>query len=192
MRLIYFVSSVLVGVLLGLGVTYAVIAHGLSFDQQVKGGWTFIPRAGAPEMDPYRRARLFIEGELPLASGEGYVLRATRDADGLPLRGECQYRLSGPLPRARFWTLTLTTADGTLIEHPTERAGFTSSEIIRPQDGHGVIEIGPEPLAGNWLPSPPDREITMLFRFYETPLSATATLLDAAQLPRLTRIGCRP
>lgn len=179
------------GIALGLGATWSVIARGISFDQQHKGIWLFVPRAGAPDMDPYRRARVFVEGELPLAAGEGFALRATLDSEGQALDGQCQYRLAGPMPAARFWTLTLTTPDGDLITHPTQRAGFTSSELVRFQDGASVIMIGADPLAGNWLPAPREGRFTLMLRLYETPLSATATILGADQVPRIDRIRCR-
>jgi hypothetical protein len=191
MRFLALVLTIIAGIIGGFTATYAVIRHGISFDQQKKGAWEFVARAGAPEIDPYRRARVFVEGELPLAAGEGFSLRAARDSRGEALDGRCIYRIAGAMPAARFWTLTLSARDGRLLPHPTGRSGFTSAEIIRPGDGAVVIDIGADPLAGNWLPAPREGGFVLVFRFYETPLSATATLLDPAAVPMIERVRCR-
>jgi hypothetical protein len=94
------------------------------------------------------------------------------------------------MPVARFWTLSLTTPDGRPIITPIQRTGFTSAEIIRHGTGSFAIEIGPRPLAGNWLPSPETGPYILTLRFYETPLSATATVLEPRMLPELHREGC--
>ena len=192
MHFLAFLLSACAGLLLGLGLTVGVVQYGVSFDQQHQGAWDFVPRAGAPDIDPYRRARVFVEGELPLASGEGFSLRAHRDSAGTPLTGACNYRLSGTMPVARYWTLSLTTPDGLPITHPTGRSGFTSAEIVRAQDGSGAIMIGAEPLAGNWLPAPLARDFVLVLRLYETPLSATATVLEARGVPVIETVKCRP
>jgi hypothetical protein len=190
MRRLILILAVLLGIVSGFAATFGVMRYGISFDQQVKQGWEFVARAGAPEIDPYRRARLLSSGELPLASGEGFSLRAHRDAEGAVLDGHCQYRLAGRLPAARFWTLTLSLPDGRLADHATGRHGFTSAEIIRTGAKPLDIVIGPDPLPGNWLPAPRDNAFVLTLRFYETPLSATATILDAATMPLLERVRC--
>ena len=190
MRSLLILLSLMTGIVLGLFSTYIAAVRGITFDGIMLGGWQFVPRAGAPDMDPYRRAHLFSRGELPLASGEGYTLLASTDHQGQPLDGTCHYQLTGPTPHARFWTLALTTNDGLGLIHPTERTSFTSAQIIREQGGKFSIQIGPRPLAGNWLPSPDGRPFLLMFRFYETPLSASATVLDARIMPVLTRVEC--
>lgn len=192
MRLAPVLIAALAGLTAGFTLTAFIVDRGISFDAQQLGIWEFVPRIGAADMDPYRRAHLFAAGELPLASGEGLVLRTGRDQDGLPLRGDCRYRFTGPVPAARYWTLVLNTPDGQAFANPAGRNGFTSAEIVRVHGGGFAIEIGPQALAGNWLPSPPGRPFTLIVRLYETPLSAAATKLDAANLPVLTRLGCPP
>jgi hypothetical protein len=152
------------------------VAGPSAFPHALTGGWLFLPRQGSPEIDPYSRARMFHEGELPLAAGEGFALRARADSDGNTLSSACEYRLWAPFPAARYWTVTLVDAAGRLVPNLAERHGFTSAEIVRPAEGPFTIEIGPEPLPGN--------------RLYETPLAATATQLDPRTIPRLSRIRC--
>lgn len=190
MRKIWIVLSILIGIGIGLGLTSLVVREGIAFDVVRLGPWEFVPRAGSSDMSPYRRTRLFVDGELPLASGEGYALTARKDSAQDRLSGNCRYHVTGPVSASRFWTLTLTTPEGNLITNAAERYGFTSSEIVREPDGQFSIEIGPDPLAGNWLPSKLDQDFTLTFRFYETPLSATATVLEMHMVPVLTKTGC--
>lgn len=191
MRLLLILFVVVLGIAAGLGLTAFAIGAGAPYLVRQVQGWEFSPRVGSPEIDPYARARLFSEGELPLAAGEGYTLRARRDLDGAPLDAACHYRLSSPFPSARYWTVTLTDRSGRLVPNLAERTGFTSAEIVRRHDGPFTLEIGPEPLAGNWLPTGRKAGgFEIILRFYETPLAATATILDARTMPTLSKIGC--
>lgn len=192
MRYAIFLLSVLSGILMGLALTNLSVGAWSDLFVTHQRNWAFSPRIGAPDIDPYARARLFSEGELPLASGEGFTLRARFDDNGAVLDRLCSYRLSAPFPAARFWTLTLTDQSGRLVSNLAERHGFTSGEIVRSHDGAFAIEIAPDASAGNWLPTgaEPGR-FELLLRFYETPLAATATQLDPRTLPRLQKTGCR-
>jgi hypothetical protein len=157
------------------------------------GAWQFSSHAGAPDADPYARARVFLSGELPVANGQGFTLRAYTDSTGAALARHCTYRLASPFPAARYFTLTLTDASGHLVPNLMERASFTSSEIVRQEGGRFEIVIGPSPRAGNWLPTGAlPGSFVLDLRFYDTPLSATASQLQAASLPRIELLECAP
>jgi hypothetical protein len=190
MRLLTILAAILAGLVGGTALTALVARDGIVFDRRMLGGWVIAPRIGSELIDPYSRARVLVSGELPLANGEGFGLTAERDHSGRALDGRCTYRLSGSMPAARFWTLTLTTPDGRPVVTPLQRTGFTSAEIIRHGNGSFAIEIGPRPLAGNWLPTPESGVFILNLRFYETPLSATATVLEPRMLPELRQEGC--
>jgi len=191
MRLVLILIVVLAGIAAGVGLTTFAIGGGAPYLVRQMHGWEFSPRIGSPDIDPYARARLFAEGELPLAAGEGYTLRTHADVDSAPLDAACRYRLSSPFPPARYWTVTLTDRSGRVVANLAERIAFTSAEIVRQHDGRFSIEIGPEPLPGNWLPTGrKSGGFEIVLRFYETPLAATATILDARTMPTLRKIGC--
>ena len=176
---------------MGLALTAFAVGPGAPLFVPKLNGWSFSPRIGAPDIDPYARARLFSEGGLPLASGEGFALQTRIDNEGSLLDSACQYRLTSPFPVARYWTITLVDRNGKLVPNLAERTGFTSSEIVRNHEGRFSIEISPSPQAGNWLPTGSNSgAFEVILRFYETPLAATATQLDIRTLPTLRKTGC--
>ena len=112
MRFLSLIAALLAGLVAGLGLTALVARDGVVFDRQQLGAWSFAARIGSENIDPYARARMLVSGELPLANGEGFSLVASVDDQGEKLSARCTYRVSGPLPAARFWTLTITTPGG--------------------------------------------------------------------------------
>lgn len=191
MHIVFILIICLSGSIVGLALTAFAVGSGAPLFVRQLNGWSFSPRIGAADIDPYARARLFSEGGLPLASGEGFALQARSDSDGAPLDSSCQYQLASPFPIARYWTVTLVDRSGRLMPNLAERTGFTSSEIVRTHEGLFSIEIGPVPQAGNWLPTGRNTgAFEVILRFYETPLAATATQLDSRTLPTLRKKGC--
>jgi len=193
MRRIALVLCILCALVSGIAATLRAVTPKSGMVAASLGPWRFAAHIGAPDIDPYVRARLFLSGELPVAAGQGYTLRAYEDSTGATLDRQCTYRLRSPFPTARYFTLTLTDKDGRLLANLVERYSFTSSEIIRSENGAFDIVISPEARPGNWLPT---GSITGPFaldlRFYDTPLAATATQLSATTLPRIEKLGCLP
>jgi hypothetical protein len=193
MQRIALVLCVLAALVVGVLLTLRSVTPLSSLVATQLGAWRFSSHAGAQDTDPYTRARLFLSGELPVASGQGYTLRAYHDSAGATLNRRCTYRIAAPFPAARYFTLTLTDKDGRLVPNLMERASFTSSEIVRREGGKFDIMIGPGPLSGNWLPTGALPGAFVLdLRFYDTPLSATASQLHAASLPRIEALECAP
>lgn len=193
MRWIPALISATLGVALGTMVTLRAVVPHSAMVAQTLGPWRFASTIGAIDADPYVRARLFLSGELPVASGQGYTLRAYEDSTGARLDRRCRYRVPSPLPPARYFTLTLTDTDGRLIPNLVERNSFTSSEIVRSEGGGFEFVISPDPQPGNWLPTGATSGVFALdLRLYDTPLSATATQLNAEALPSILRLDCVP
>jgi hypothetical protein len=192
MPLLTLTAALLAGLLGGTALTAYVARDGIVFDRRLIGPWMNAPRTGSEAIDPYARAKMLVSGELPLANGEGFVLIAEQDSDGRSLTGRCTYRMTGPIPTARYWTLTLAGPDGRFVPNPVQRNGFTSSEVLRFAGEPVSIEISARPMPGNWLPSPENGRFVLALRLYETPLSATATVLEPRHVPTLERSGCLP
>ena len=178
------------GVALGLAATWASVERGLGFGAVRAGPWTAWPRSGSPEADPYARAVLSKTGEVPLGLGEGLTFTATTDSTGAALLGSCGYDFSGPVPPARYWTLTAATPDGRLIGNAANRYGFTSAEIVRQAGGTFSIAVARDVQPGNWLPLGNAETFQLVLRLYDTPVSATASALGAKTMPAIARTEC--
>jgi len=178
-----------IGVMLGLLVTIFSLnpdARGL-----VAGPWRGSLRDGATDIDPYSLASVDRSGTLPLGAAEGVSFVATTDSAGAPLSPACDYAVSGAMPVARFWTLSVLTPDGFPIPNPAQRYAFTSAEILRQSHEPVLINVATEARSGNWLPIGKAQPYVLALRLYDTGLSAVGSTFDAATLPRIQKLRCR-
>jgi hypothetical protein len=174
----------------GLGATWFAVTHAAAFGPIRVGAWTAWPKTGTPDIDPYARATMARNGDLPIASGDGIAFFARADDAGRALDGRCEIVLEGITPAARFWTLTLYDPDGRLIVNAADRYAFTSQEITRQADGHFTIAIAPRARAGNWLPTGGADHIVLVLRLYDTPVGAATRIGHEAAMPSITQGGC--
>jgi len=182
--------ALVLGLALGLGATWASLDKGIGFGLVRAGPWIAFPKAGSRGADPYARAALSRTGELPLDLAEGLAFTARWDSEGAALEAACAYRIEGPAPQARYWTLSALSADGRLVANAAERLAFTSAEIVRPERGGWSVRVGRQAQPGNWLPYGGQGPFQIVLRLYDTPVSATAASLRANDLPRIVREGC--
>jgi hypothetical protein len=185
--------TALAGAALGLAATHFMVSRGLSFDRVMAGPWRAMPQVPATGGDPYARAAIARSGQAPLGVAEGLAFTAVIDSDGATLDAACDYRVSGAVPPTRFWTLTVTDADGKLVAsaaRQVRRAGFTSSEILRDGVGGFQIVLAREARAGNWLPLAQPGSFMLALRLYDSPHSLQAGVLDAAEMPTIVVERC--
>jgi hypothetical protein len=151
------------------------------------GPWVTWPALGGRDVDPYARAITVRSGALPLGTGEGIEFLASRDDAGQPLHVSCNYTVSGSMPAARAWTLTVYDPSGGT---QGERAGLTSAEVLRRPDGAVDITLSRRALPGNWLPLPPSGRFILALRLYDSPQSADPAAIEPATMPRIVRGDC--
>lgn len=182
------VVAVFVGVLLGLGLTI----RSLDLDQRgvSVGAWRSTPRDGSGEVDPYALAANARAGLLPLGAAEGLTFVARTDDAGDAFRSNCDYVLKGPMPSARFWTVSLLDDEGFPIANAADRYGFTSADILRFVGDPAVIRVAPTARSGNWLPSGKARTYLLMLRLYDTGLSTGHADLAEAHLPHIAKAAC--
>ena len=189
-RLIALFAALALGAALGLASAAWSVRARVAFGALGAGPWTAHPLAGGESRDPYAAARAARTGELPFDIAEGVAFLARADSQGRPLDGACDYRVAGAAPHARFWTLTASDARGRLVENDAQRQGFTSSELVREEDGGFVLRLSPQARPGMWLPTQGLRRMTLALRLYDTSLSAVSSSISATALPRIERVGC--
>ncbi|MCT8971233.1 DUF1214 domain-containing protein [Microbaculum marinisediminis] len=186
------VAVIIVAAVLGIGSAWLAVVGDVGFESIRVGAWTAWPTAGASNSDPYIRARFARTGELPISAAEGAAFVAREDSGGEPLTGKCDYLVTGRTPAAQWWTLTLyRDADLSLIENPTDRYSFNSTDILRKPDGAFDVVVSAKARPGNWLPGDErvDR-LRLVFRLYDTPIATGGSVADI-EMPAIERGGCR-
>ena len=181
--------AVLIATTVGFSTAWYAVEHGRQYGAVAVQQWTAWPRAGGPDADPYSVALLARTGEVPLGAGEGVAFTAEADDTGMPLTGRCSYLVAGQTPAARLWTLTGYDATGRLMANAARRSGFHSREIVRHPDGGIEIMVSTKASPGNWLPIARVDRFRLVFRLYDTPLTAGSGAADIV-MPRISRSGC--
>jgi len=179
-----------VAIVVGLGATWFALTEGTAFGAITIGAWTAWPKTGTAGVDPYARAAIARNGELPIGSGDGVAFFASADDNGRALDGRCDVILSGTTPQARFWTLTIYDREGQLIASSLERKGFTSQEIARQADGSFAIVVAPRARPGNWLPTGGAERYVLVMRLYDTPIGVATRASREATMPAIAVERC--
>lgn len=191
MRLILItLTALLLATVVGVGATWMTTTRGTDIGTLTIGAWTARPRTGTADVDPYSRATIVRNGELPISTGDGVAFTATTDDKKKPLDGRCDVVVSGVTPAARFWTLALYDRKGHLVANSLQRYGFTSQEIVRGSDGSFRIEIASRARAGNWLPTGGIERYALMLRLYDTPVGVATRSQRDAPMPSIATVGC--
>ncbi|PIT02477.1 membrane protein [Bradyrhizobium nitroreducens] len=191
MRLILItLTALLLATVVGVGATWMTTTRGTEIGALTIGAWTARPRTGTADVDPYSRATIVRNGELPIGTGDGVAFTARADDKKKPLDGRCDVIVSGVTPPARFWTLTLYDRKGHLVANSLQRYGFTSQEIVRQSDGSFEIRIASRSRAGNWLPTGGIERYTLMLRLYDTPVGVATRTQRDAPMPSISTVGC--
>jgi hypothetical protein len=185
-----YLSAAAAGIALGLILTWVVIDRKKGFGSIEAGPWTSFSRIGATDVEPYSRAILAYYGETPLSESEAISFVAYGDSSGADFNADCDYAVSGEVPVAHYWTLTLYSPDGALISNPASRYGFTSREVLRNSSGQFLITIARHARPGNWLPSGDAARFVLVLRLYDSELSTASGTIDAGKMPVLVKGPC--
>jgi hypothetical protein len=177
------------GLALGLWATQATLSGALPIAVDEIGGWRLEARAGAADADPYTRARVERDGEIPLALGEGLRLTRRTDSDGRALDPGCVYKVGALAPPSRYWTLEAIDAAGLPLANAANRYVLRSSEILREPDGAFWIYVSAGAHAGNWLPVGTTR-FGLALRLYDPALTGAAVGFEQAVAPHVVRVAC--
>jgi hypothetical protein len=184
------VITLLIATGVGISATWITTTRGTEFGTLKIGAWTARPKTGTSDVDPYSRATITRNGELPIGTGDGVAFTATADDGKKPLDGRCDVIVSGITPPARFWTLTLYDNKGHLVANALQRYGFTSQEIVRGADGSFEIRIASRSRAGNWLPTGGIERYALMLRLYDTPVGVATRTQRDAPMPTIATTGC--
>ena len=191
MRLLFVtVLALALATVIGVGATWMTATKGTDLGTLTIGSWTARPKTGTADIDPYSRATIVRNGELPIGTGDGVAFTTASDDKKKPLDGRCDVVLSGVTPPARFWTLTLYDSKGHVVANALQRYGFTSQEIVRAADGSFEIHVASRSRAGNWLPTGGIERYALMLRLYDTPVGVATRTKRDAPMPAIATVGC--
>lgn len=114
---------------------------------------------------------------------------ATADDRGKPLRARCSYRISGPPPAARWWSVTAYADDYFLFDAPNQQYSLNATTAVLDAQGHFALATGPQEMPGTyWLPTPGDRGVVLTLRLYN-PLPELQANPGGLVPPAITPVG---
>jgi hypothetical protein len=187
--LIGLLLSFIIAGAIGLGSTWFALSGNISFGALALGAWKADPHRGTTGVDPYARAAIARNGELPVGVGDGITFIAGVDDAGRPLDGRCDVLIRGTTPPARYFTVTLYSPSGSLVANSLSRFGFTSQELVRDRGGDFEVAVSPRARPGNWLPTGGVEHYLLVMRFYDTSLGIATRAGREAPMPTLTSSG---
>jgi hypothetical protein len=174
-----------------LGVASAAATLWAARALPTRDSWVFDERVGTAQAGPYVRALVAIGGLLALGRDETMYWLARTDANGAPLRSRCRYRIAGPVPGARFWSVAAYAEDHFLFANDAGRHAFGADAADGARFEIVTGPVAPEPAVRAWLPTPGDRGLVLVLRLY-MPDASVARDPHALALPRIEPIGaCR-
>ena len=186
---------------LGAGSAWLVVRSQLDRGGVSVGAWRTSTLAGSTHADLYTRAVVAVGALLALNREETVYYVATTDSDGRPLRSRCRYRISGPAPDARWWSVTAYAEDRFLFDAPGRHYSVNGHNVPKDAQGRFSFETGPTPPpngaapapsspagATPWLPTPGDRGLSFTLRLYNPAPELMANPASLAA-PRIERLG---
>ncbi len=187
-----FLVAIALAIAFGVGIliTKSAISRSSGFSALVLGAWQAFPKAQTSEADPYARNHRAKASGLLLGSAEGLVFYADNDDAGEALTGGCTYRVTGKVPQARFWTLSLAdAANKPLSARPGLPAALNAQSVLYDNDGTLTVSVSQNPQSGNWLAVPAVGHYRLAFTLFDTPVAGSSGLLDLS-MPTIVREGC--
>ena len=177
----------------GAGSAWLAVRSQLDSGGVMAGVWRTSTLAGSSDADIYTRAVIAVGALLALNRDETMYYVATSDSTGRALRSRCRYRISGPAPDARWWSLTAYAEDRFLFPNAERRYSLNGGTAPLDARGHFTFESGPTPPAGNpptvpWLPTPGDRGLSFTLRLYN-PAAGLAAAPASLAAPVIERMG---
>jgi len=189
LNLVVFVALAVGG---GLGTAWYMIEAGSRLNTRTFGPWMTFTSAGRPDADPYTRAHMVRNAQLPLSSTLELTFRAKSDSSGGRLTSACDYAVLMEDQGSAWWSLAVFDGQGRLIQNAAERHAFNSSTAMREPDGRTVVVLARDARPGNWLPSGRSGRVVLVLTVQDAGMAAVVHDGGSPKsLPEIQRTGCR-
>jgi hypothetical protein len=181
--------AVVVGILLGLALTWFAVFRGDMPGGVADGPWRTNLSIGAANGDAMTRASVALHGLLALNRSETLYYTATTDGSGAALDGACTYKVSGRDPDARWWSITAYGPDDYLIPNAARAYSVSKNSVVRGKPDLFAATVSPRPAPADWIATMPGR-FSLTLRLYNPGAAAAADPAHAV-LPGIARESCR-
>ena len=177
-------------VVLGLGSAWWVLKKAPWLNPSVEVcAWRANMHAGSQDAGLYTRATIAVHALLALGRDETMYFVANRDDAGHALRAQCNYRITGVPPQARWWSITAYAQDLFLFDAPNGHYSLNGSTAILDAAGTFALSTGPVEQADTyWLPTSGTGALVLTLRLYN-PAPALQAAPQSLVAPAVQKIG---
>jgi hypothetical protein len=153
------------------------------------GAWRANMHAGSQDAGFYTRATIAVNALLALGRDETMYFVATRDDAGQPLRAQCNYRITGVPPQARWWSITAYAQDLFLFDAPNGHYSLNGTTAVLDAAGRFALSTGPVEQTGTyWLPTPTAGALILTLRLYN-PAPSLQAAPQSLVAPAVQQLG---
>lgn len=186
---IYFLISLTLGLGAGIYSAQYGVRQGATTPAVVIGPWQSITEIDDNELNPYALAHMSNYGNLKLGNFEALYFTAKDDDEKKSLSGNCEYTVTGKVPEAKWWSITIYDQDGMLIENQAERYSFNATNMRIKNNAAFNISLAANARPDNWIPIKPDQPFVIVLRLYSPDINS---IRDANEIsfPRIERLNC--
>ena len=188
-KLIYPLISIVLAILIAFGASYLALENSSRTPVRI-GPWQTNIQTGSENAGIYLRAWVALNAPWALKSSEVIYFLAYEDSQGQKLDCNCDYRIEGTEPAARWWSIAAY-EDLHFINNPINRYSLNANTVELDNLMGFRIHLTPEAKYINWLPGCKNGgELVIALRCYG-PSEALRNNLANAQLPAITKMNCK-
>ncbi|OLF71457.1 hypothetical protein AWH62_13005 [Maricaulis sp. W15] len=181
------VLTFLIGLVCGAVLAATLVFSPIEIGGVSNGPWITNPHIGSSDANPLTRALVARRGLLALTREEAVYFTATRDSNDLNLSERCAYEITGEIPPARWWSITIYDEDSFLPRNGLDRHAVNSRSVDVDGDGRVVIPVGQA--SPGAIATDQAGLFSLTLRLYH-PDPIVLEDLDSLDFPRIERIGC--
>jgi hypothetical protein len=177
-------------VAVGLGSAWWVLKKAPWLNPSVEvGAWRANMHAGSQEAGLYTRATIAVNALLALGREETMYFVATRDDAGHALRAQCNYRITGVPPQARWWSITAYAQDLFLFDAPNGHYSLNGTTAVLDAAGRFALSTGAVEQTGTfWLPTSGTGALILTLRLYN-PAPSLQAAPQSLVAPSVQQLG---
>ena len=186
-------ATVLAAAVVGVLLLRPVLTALMERNSVHNGPWRTSATTGSADGNPWERAAVAVGGLYAMRRDEAIYFTAFTDSEGALLRGECRYRVDGPTPPARWWSLTAYGEDHYLVPNAANRYAVNGRSL--PSASRDRIELvltadaADAAQHADRLPVPAQGPFSVTLRLYNPPPELAASLAQVT-LPTIHREAC--